>query len=67
MISVVNYVNDILSFMTCFHPYYIQERPVRSIIIIKLKLILLLLLFIIVTESLLFSVLIICVLFDWSV
>ena len=28
--------NDILSFMIYFHPYYIQERPVRSIIIISI-------------------------------
>ena len=36
IISVVHYVNDILSFMIYFHPYYIQERPVRSIIIINI-------------------------------
>ena len=36
IISAVDYVNDNLSFMICFHPYYIQERPVRSIIIINI-------------------------------
>ena len=39
IISAVHYVNDILSFMICFHPYYIQERPVRSIIIINITVI----------------------------
>ena len=36
IISAVDFVNDILSFMINFHPYYIQERPVRSIIIINI-------------------------------
>ena len=36
IISAVDFVNDILSFMIYFHPYYIQERPVRSIIIINI-------------------------------
>ena len=36
IISAVDHVNDNLSFMICFHPYYIQERPVRSIIIISI-------------------------------
>ena len=36
IISAVDHVNDNLSFMICFHPYYIQERPVRSIIIINI-------------------------------
>ena len=36
IISAVDYVNDILSFIIYLHPYYIQERPVRSIIIINI-------------------------------
>ena len=36
IISAVDFVNDILSFMINVHPYYIQERPVRSIIIINI-------------------------------
>ena len=36
IISAVDFVNDILSFMINFHPYYIQERPVTSIIIINI-------------------------------
>ena len=36
IISAVDYVNDILSFMIYFHPYYTRERPVRSIIIINI-------------------------------
>ena len=33
IISAVDYINAILLFMTYFHPYYIQERPVKSIVI----------------------------------
>ena len=36
IISAVDYVNDIRSFMIYFHRYCIPERPVRSIIIINI-------------------------------
>ena len=35
ILSAVDYINDSLSFITYVHPYYIQERPVTSIIIIN--------------------------------
>ena len=36
ILSAVAYGNDILSFIIYVRPYYIQERPVRSIIIINI-------------------------------
>ena len=36
IISAIDYVNDIRSFMIYFHRYCIPERPVRSIIIINI-------------------------------
>ena len=58
--------NDILSLMIYFHPYYIQEGPVRSIIIINIIVIVVIIQYCyrIIVISCPQSV---CVLFDWSV